>query len=311
MLRWRSIAEVASDFAHVMETRTSPTEPKVLTAALRQHGWDTVWASTPPGLGEPGMRGRSGGCTLMFTNGWRLEEQLDLQLHNQPHCVVAGHFINDHNNVQTSQCAYYGHPTAKDTTRRDFDHLTDIACHCDCDVMVAGDLNIADNDDEPLPRWTYLQDTAVIRSRNSGTPLDTAFFGTGVPSRLDRVFSAASLEHHLQTSEALDEATVPGHKAIRVAYPQRPVLHPVQVARPSLPTQIQGRHTTAATSSTSMAAIPITPQAAQKLPQQVAGLRTRLHNGKIGGAALWQAITNASGAGSLLWGPCDSYVPRI
>ena len=51
--------------------------------------------------------------------------------------------------------------------------------------------------------------------------------------------SPAHLEHYLQDFEVLEDVLVPGHKAIRITYPQRPVQHTVQVARPSLVVQSQ------------------------------------------------------------------------
>ena len=50
MVHCRSIAEVASDFVHVTETRISPAVQKILTQALKHRGWNTIWCPICWGL---------------------------------------------------------------------------------------------------------------------------------------------------------------------------------------------------------------------------------------------------------------------
>ena len=234
MLHWRTVQDVACDFLHVVETKVSPSEQAILDQSFKQKGWSTTWSPSPPGAGQAGMHGRSGGCLILAANGWELDEIIDVSLNNPKHCYVAGVYVNTDTGATSLQCCYYGHPSHKDQTHADFDILAELARHLQIDMCLAGDFNISDQDEENLPLEDFLCDTATAYATQTDTTMLHTYFAGRASSRLDRIYVSQPMLEHLCEVSPLDEVYVPGHCALQAVFQQRSIQHHVQVARPSL-----------------------------------------------------------------------------
>ena len=234
MLHWRSIADIEADIIHVVETRVAPAEQSILTTALLARGWETVWSPPPPGAGAAGMRGRSGGCLVMLNNGCKLLEKMEIGLANPEHCSIVATYQNDITNSMLIQATYYGHPAEKARTREDHAKLSQWAQHLGADLLLCGDFNIDDEDDEPLALEGGLLDAAWIKALQTGEQPDKTFHGPAGATRLDRIFCSPGLQQHLQRVYCLADLYLPGHDALVAEFDQRVIEHDLQVAKPSL-----------------------------------------------------------------------------
>ena len=233
-LHWKSVADIESDFLLVTETRITQAEQTIITNGLARQDWRTTWGPPinirPPG----GMAGRSGGTGILHRPHWICREPIELECEAPQHHLQGHYFENEHTGSVVGVVVYYGHPEMRDTTGRDAARIASMVNASQIDMVVGGDFNISDEDEDSLPTDGAWIDTHAWWSAMHQTPLAATFHTGRTARRIDRIFISSALAQFMVQAEVSDMTYLPGHSVVMVAFENRNIKRRVQVARPCL-----------------------------------------------------------------------------
>ena len=234
MSHWRTLAAIDAELVVVSEIRTNLSEQEVISRAVRSQGWSFVWAEPIIPGPNSGMQGRSGGTAIMHKDTWECSEGFALDLEAAPQNSLASLFTHKFNGSQLLVGPYYGRPEDKPMTCRDMARIAEAVSSSDLPFLVAGDVNIGDEDEQWLPTEALRIDTHLWDSHLKGVDPPATFHTKQASRRIDRIFVAPQMVQHMTRTYIDDDTVVPGHSAIGIELRLDNVEVTVQVARPSL-----------------------------------------------------------------------------
>ena len=175
-----------------------------------------------------------GGLPSCIRNPWKPLEEISAELEAERKNWNVALFEHEITRSRIILGVYYGHPDARATTARDLARLAELLQATGEPYLVAGDINISDEDDVLTPdEACWLDAHAWMAQREGQTPAAT-FFTKNAARRIDRIFIEPSMAMHMRRAYIDDQVYFPGHVAIGIELEVRNVKLAVQVSRPSL-----------------------------------------------------------------------------